>query len=98
MRVFTLGFCLALAAVPVEAKETAVKEVAATLKPGPGVEAVEANCAACHTLSYIQMNSPFLSDTQWDAEIKKMIKVMGAPIGEEDSKAIADYLKKNYGG
>jgi len=67
------------------------------LTPGPGVEKVEANCAACHSLDYIQMNSPFLSSTQWEAEVKKMINVMGAPINEADAKAIVEYLSTKYG-
>jgi len=67
------------------------------LTPGPGVEKVEANCAACHSLDYIQMNSPFLTSTQWDAEVKKMINVMGAPINEADAKTIVEYLSAKYG-
>jgi mono/diheme cytochrome c family protein len=67
------------------------------LTPGPGVEKVEAYCAACHSLDYIQMNSPFLSSTQWEAEVKKMINVMGAPINEADAKAIVEYLSTKYG-
>lgn len=68
------------------------------LKPGAGVDKVEANCQACHSLAYIPMNSPFIKPAVWDAEIAKMIKVMGAPIDDADAKAIAEYLKKNYGG
>jgi len=68
------------------------------LKQAPGVDKVEANCGACHTLAYIPMNSPFLKPAVWDAEVTKMIKAFGAPIEEADAKAIADYLKKNYGG
>jgi len=68
------------------------------LKQGPGLDKVEANCGACHSLAYIPMNSPFLKPAQWDAEVNKMIKVMGAPIDAADAKAIAEYLKKNYGG
>ena len=68
------------------------------LKPGAGLDKVEANCAACHSLAYIPMNSPFIKPAVWDAEIGKMIKVMGAPIDDADAKAIAEYLKKNYGG
>jgi sulfite dehydrogenase (cytochrome) subunit B len=67
------------------------------LMPRPGVERVEANCAACHSLDYIQMNSRFLTPAQWDAEVKKMINVMGAPISEADAKTILEYLKTNYG-
>jgi len=67
------------------------------LKQAPGVDAVEANCQACHTLAYIPMNSPFLNAAGWDAEVTKMIKAFGAPIDDGDAKAIAEYLKKNYG-
>ena len=67
------------------------------LKKAPGLDKVEANCAACHSLDYIPMNSPFPNAALWDAEVTKMIKAFGAPIDEADAKAIADYLKKNYG-
>lgn len=67
------------------------------LKAAPGDNKVEANCAACHSLDYIQMNSPFPNAALWDAEVTKMIKAFGAPINEADAKDIADYLKKNYG-
>jgi sulfite dehydrogenase (cytochrome) subunit B len=43
------------------------------------------------------MNSPFPNAALWDAEVSKMIKAFGAPIGDADAKVIADYLKKNYG-
>jgi len=44
------------------------------------------------------MNSPFLKPAQWDAVVNKMINAMGAPINDADAKAIASYLKENYGG
>jgi len=87
-----IAFFIALIVAPAIAEEKPIE-----LKRAPGVENVEANCAACHSLDYIEMNSPFLSAAQWDAEVAKMIRVMGAPIEESDAKAIADYLKKNYG-
>ncbi len=68
------------------------------LKQGPGVDKVEGNCQACHTLAYIPMNSPFLNAAGWTAEVTKMIKAYGAPVDDADAKAIADYLTKNYGG
>jgi len=58
---------------------------------------VEAQCGACHSLSYVVMNSPFLGPAQWDAEVAKMIKAFGAPIDPADAKSIGDYLKANYG-
>ena len=48
-------------------------------------------------LDYIVMNSPFPNAALWDAEVTKMIKAFGAPISDADAKAIADYLKQNYG-
>jgi len=78
--------------VPAAAKEKPVH-----LKQAPGLDKVEANCVACHSLDYIEMNSPFLNSAQWDAEVAKMIHAMGAPIDAADAKVIADYLTKNYG-
>jgi mono/diheme cytochrome c family protein len=92
MLALIIAFFIALIVAPAIAEEKPIE-----LKRAPGVENVEANCAACHSLDYIEMNSPFLSAAQWDAEVAKMIRVMGAPIEESDAKAIADYLKKNYG-
>jgi mono/diheme cytochrome c family protein len=68
------------------------------LKKGPGIDKVEGNCAACHSLDYVQMNSPAPNAAFWDAEVTKMIRVFGAPIDDADAKAITEYLNKNYGG
>ncbi|WP_414470942.1 cytochrome c [Microvirga sp. M2] len=72
-------------------------ETAITLKDAPGRDAVTNNCAACHSLDYIQMNSPFPDRKLWEAEVTKMIKVYGAPVDEADAKTIVDYLSRNYG-
>ena len=66
------------------------------LKSGPGLDKVSGLCAICHSLDYITMQPPFPRST-WTAEVNKMIKVMGAPINEEDAKTIIDYLSTNYG-
>jgi len=92
MRALAIALLAALAAAPAAAQEKPV-----TLKKGAGLEQVEANCGACHSLDYIQMNSPFLTSAMWDTEIAKMINVFGAPISEADARAIGDYLKANYG-
>jgi sulfite dehydrogenase (cytochrome) subunit B len=81
-----------LIAAPALAQEEAVE-----LKKAPGVEKVATNCAVCHSLDYIQMNSPFPNAALWDAEVAKMRNVFGAPIGDADAAVIADYLKHNYG-
>jgi sulfite dehydrogenase (cytochrome) subunit B len=75
----------------------AQEEPAIKLKEAPGLDRVEANCNACHSLDYVQMNSPFLNAAGWEAEVTKMIKAYGAPIKDADAAVIADYLKKNYG-
>jgi sulfite dehydrogenase (cytochrome) subunit B len=72
-------------------------ENAVKLKQAPGVDQVEANCAACHSLDYVQMNSTFLSAVAWDAEVAKMINVFGAPIDSATASRIGNYLKDNYG-
>ncbi len=93
MRTFAFVIAAALIALPA----TAGAEQVIKLKPGPGLDKVEANCAACHSLAYIPMNSPFLNAAGWDATVKKMINALKAPIDAADAKAIADYLAKNYG-
>ena len=90
MRTFAIAFVAALIALPAAAADV-------QLKKGPGLDKVEANCQACHTLAYIPMNSPFLNAAGWSAAVTKMIKAFGAPIDEADAKEIAAYLKKNYG-
>ena len=92
MRIFVVAILGALTAAVAAAEEQPIK-----LKKAPGVEKVEGNCAACHSLDYVQMNSPFLNAAGWDAEVTKMIKAFGAPIDDADAKIIADYLKANYG-
>ena len=92
MRTILIAFVAALLAGTACADEQVIK-----LKQAPGLDKVESNCAACHTLAYIAMNSVYLNGAGWDAEVTKMIKAFGAPIDDADAKIIADYLKKNYG-
>jgi mono/diheme cytochrome c family protein len=92
MRTIAIALLATALAVPAGAAEKPIE-----LKKGPGLDKVEGNCGSCHTLDYIQMNSPYPSAALWDAEVTKMIKAFGAPISDEDAKEIAAYLKKNYG-
>ncbi len=66
------------------------------LKEGAGKDLVVANCAMCHSVDYIPMNSPFLDRKGWEAEVNKMIKAFGAPVAPEDAPKIVDYLAQNY--
>src|SRR5262249_49910474 len=93
MRALIVALAAGAIAIPAAAEEKPVE-----LKKAPGLDKVEGNCSGCHSLAYIVMNSPFLNAAGWDAEVTKMIKAFGAPIDEADAKAIADYLKANYGG
>jgi sulfite dehydrogenase (cytochrome) subunit B len=92
MRKLAIACVAVLIAVPALAQEQEI-----TLKPGPGLDQVQGNCGACHSLAYIPMNSPFLDGAGWNAEVTKMRKAMGAPINDDDAKTIIDYLTKNYG-
>jgi len=92
MRTLIVAVFAALVALPAAADEPQID-----LKQAPGLEKVQGNCGACHSLDYVQMNSVFLNAAGWNAEVTKMIKAYGAPISDDDAKAIADYLAKNYG-
>jgi mono/diheme cytochrome c family protein len=81
-----------LFALPAAAGEDSI-----ALKDGPGKDLVEAHCAACHSLDYIEMNAPFLDDKKWEATVKKMVDRMGAPIEAPDAAAITAYLAASYG-
>ena len=93
MRALAIAIFTAALVLPAVAQEKPV-----ALKKAPGLDKVEAHCSGCHSLDYIVMNSPFPSAALWDAEVTKMIRVFGAPIGDADAKDISDYLKANYGG
>jgi mono/diheme cytochrome c family protein len=92
MRAILIALAAVALALPALADEKPVD-----LKKAPGLDKVENNCAACHSLDYVQMNSPYPSAALWDAEVTKMIKAYGAPITDADAAAIKDYLAKNYG-
>ncbi len=72
-------------------------EDAIQLKDGPGREVVETRCVACHSLDYIQMNSPILDRKGWEASVGKMVRIMGARLDEVEVRTIVDYLSTQYG-
>jgi mono/diheme cytochrome c family protein len=92
MRTILTALVAVVLTIPAMAEEKLID-----LKKAPGLDKVEGNCGACHSLDYIQMNSPYPNAALWDAEVTKMIKAYGAPISEADAKAIKEYLTKNYG-
>jgi hypothetical protein len=88
---------IAVLASAAGATTVSAEEKLIDLAAGAGLDEVMSNCHACHSLDYIQMNSPFLNAAQWTAEVSKMIKVFGAPISDAEAKIIIDYLTKHYG-
>jgi cytochrome c5 len=58
---------------------------------GPGADAVNANCLACHSAGMV-LTQPRLSRAVWQAEVEKMRKTYKAPVDEKDVPAIVDYL------
>ncbi len=65
------------------------------LEPGPGRDEVSAYCSTCHSTRYITMQSPLPKDV-WDAEVTKMVKVMGASLPEGVQPRILNYLDSHY--
>jgi len=59
--------------------------------PGPGVEAAQANCTACHSVGMV-LNQPALSHATWETEVHKMLAVYKAPVSDEDARTIVAYL------
>ncbi len=96
LMVTTTAFCFSDAASEEPVHSLILPSVHTELKPGSGKEKTEKLCAICHSVDYITMQ-PAFSRTVWTAEVNKMIKVMGAPISEDDARVIIDYLVGEYG-
>lgn len=67
-----------------------------SLFPGPGADAINNNCLACHSTEMV-LNQPALPRATWDAEVHKMIATYKAPVDENDIGAIVDYLARTKG-
>jgi hypothetical protein len=65
------------------------------LAEGEGKQEVRSFCATCHSTRYITMQPP-LPGATWEAEVRKMMKVYGAPIPEAAAKKITVYLQGHY--
>lgn len=63
----------------------------ATFPDRPGIEAITANCAACHSPDMI-LNQPALTRAQWQSTIDKMRSVYKASIDPAAEGEILDYL------
>jgi cytochrome c5 len=63
---------------------------------GPGSDAINNNCLACHSADHV-LNQPSLSREAWQEIVNKMITAYKAPVGPDDAKAIVDYLARTKG-
>jgi sulfite dehydrogenase (cytochrome) subunit B len=92
------GYALALVlSAACGAQAANADESGLQLKEGAGRDKVLTHCSACHSVDYIQMNSPFPDRKLWETSVNKMIKVFGAPIAQEEIPALVDYLTEHYG-
>lgn len=66
------------------------------LLQGPGADAVNNNCLACHSADHI-LNQPSLTRQGWEEVVNKMIRAYKAPISSRDAVAIVDYLARVKG-
>ena len=58
---------------------------------GPGSEALNNNCLACHSAGMV-LNQPALPKATWQAVVAKMIHIYKAPVEEKDVGPLVDYL------
>ena len=58
---------------------------------GPGAEAMNGNCASCHSAGMV-LTQPRLTRAEWQGEVTKMMNVYKAPVDAADVPAIVDYL------
>jgi len=88
-----LGAFPALAASPMRFTSQAIELPSSdrVFPDGPGVEAINNNCLACHSAGMV-LTQPKLSKTQWTETVNKMIHVYKAPVDPSDVQAIVDYL------
>ncbi|HTT13409.1 MAG TPA: hypothetical protein VMG60_21265 [Burkholderiaceae bacterium] len=91
-RVRALAGCVA----PSPPKVELAQETPLQLADGPGKDKF-GQCAACHSLDYIEMNSRFLDKAGWTGTDNRMINAFAAPIPKEDVEPIAAYLAQHYG-
>ena len=66
------------------------------LPDGPGMAVTETQCRMCHSLDYIT-TQPRGGAAQWQGVVTKMKNVYSAPLSEDESKAIVEYLAAHYG-
>lgn len=94
-----MGAALAVAALSVVAPRIALAaDEPMALADGPGRDLTIGRCIICHSIEYIPSNAPAMNRAAWQKTIQKMKERFGAPITDEESKEILDYLDGHYSG
>ncbi len=65
------------------------------LPDGEGRAATVAMCSVCHSVRYITMQPPLPAET-WQATVRKMVDVHGAPIPDDVAQGITKYLQDHF--
>ncbi|HRP05457.1 MAG TPA: hypothetical protein PLV87_11150 [Opitutaceae bacterium] len=63
----------------------------------PGYALINAMCLTCHSVEYVKYQPPTSPRAYWQATVVKMQKIFAAPLPDEVSEPIVDYLVKTYG-
>jgi mono/diheme cytochrome c family protein len=84
-------------AIPAAALQIDLPKETLQLKPAPGSDLANAQCATCHSFDYIGTQPPGKPLAFWKAEVEKLKMVYGAPIPDEQIEPIAQYLTRAYG-
>jgi hypothetical protein len=63
---------------------------------GPGSDAANNNCLACHSADHV-LNQPSLPEATWEEVVNKMIKSYKAPIASKDAADVVKYLTSTKG-
>jgi hypothetical protein len=81
------------AAAPIELKSVNLDlpESDRMFPDGPGSDAINNNCLACHSAGMV-LNQPAMSKDAWKSEVNKMINNYKAPVAPEDVTTIVEYL------
>jgi cytochrome c5 len=88
---------LSVSALFAQVKEAVeVPYISYEIKMGKGFDTVNENCLMCHSFGYIINQGPQSKDF-WHKKVIKMIEHFKAPITEESTAIVTDYLFQHYG-
>jgi hypothetical protein len=98
MRGAAIAAALIGAALVAAAPRIAAVEEPVALADAPGRDLTIGRCIICHSVEYIPSNAPAMNRAGWQKTIQKMKERFGAPITDDESKEILDYLDGHYSG